>query len=162
MSLIVVSAQRVLLDFFHATMFKVFLPFGILLRTFPITREAGGSVIAIAIGAYIVYPLLLVMNGSIYSAYHPNNPYAFAAEIGSFIGQVFGILGKIITGFTSGDVFGQWRVQDVMDMLTPLVQNFVIISFLFVTDIIILITFVTGFSDALGGDEEVFGLSKII
>ena len=162
MSLILISTQRVLLDFFHATMFKIVLPFGILLRTFPITREAGGSIIAIAIGAYLVYPLLLVMNGSIYSAYHPTNPYAFTADIGSFIGQIFNIMGKIVFGFVFGDFFGRWSVQEVIDILTPLIDNFVIISFLFVTDIIILITFITGFSDALGGDEEVLGLSRLI
>jgi len=161
-SLVVIITQKVLLDFFRATMFKVFLPFGIMLRTFPITRQAGGTIIALAIGAYIVYPLILVMNNSIYSVYHPQTPSAYAADINSFVGQIFNIFAKIATGFATGDFFGKWSVNDVISILTPLIDNFVIISFLFVVDIIILITFITGFSDALGGDEQVFGLSRLI
>ncbi|HQT45001.1 MAG TPA: hypothetical protein PLO51_03425 [Candidatus Micrarchaeota archaeon] len=49
-----------LLEFFEATMFTFFLPVGLILRTFPLTRGVGGFMIALAIGGYIVFPLSFV------------------------------------------------------------------------------------------------------
>ncbi len=50
-----------LLDFFQATMFTFFLPAGLILRTFPLTRGVGGFLIALAIGGYIIFPLAFVV-----------------------------------------------------------------------------------------------------
>ena len=49
--------QRHLLIFIFQTMFPVFLPLGVLLRIFPVTRGYGGFLIAMALGLYIVYPV---------------------------------------------------------------------------------------------------------
>jgi len=49
--------QRHLLIFIFQTMFTVFLPVGIILRTLPVTRGAGGFLIALSIGLYVVYPV---------------------------------------------------------------------------------------------------------
>ncbi|MDO8339676.1 MAG: hypothetical protein Q7T16_03390 [Candidatus Burarchaeum sp.] len=49
--------QRHLLIFIFQTMFTLFLPVGIILRTLPVTRGLGGFMIALAIGLYIVYPI---------------------------------------------------------------------------------------------------------
>lgn len=49
-----------LLELFEATMFTFFLPVGLILRTFPMTRGVGGFLIALAIGGYIVFPLSVV------------------------------------------------------------------------------------------------------
>ena len=49
--------QRHLLVFIYQTMFTVFLPIGIILRTLPVTRGMGGFFIAVAIGLYVVYPV---------------------------------------------------------------------------------------------------------
>jgi len=49
--------QRHLLIFIYQTMFPVFLPLGIILRIFPVTRGYGGFLIAVALGLYIVYPI---------------------------------------------------------------------------------------------------------
>lgn len=51
----------VLLDYISTTMLVAFLPLGILLRVFPISRGIGGLLIAIAIGAYFIFPVLYVM-----------------------------------------------------------------------------------------------------
>lgn len=53
-------AQYVLLKFLLASMFNVILPIGIIARCFWFTREFGGALIAIAVGFYILYPLMLV------------------------------------------------------------------------------------------------------
>lgn len=49
--------QRHLLVLIYQTMFTLFLPIGIILRTLPVTRGLGGFLIALAIGLYIVYPI---------------------------------------------------------------------------------------------------------
>lgn len=48
------------LDFIQVTMMTLFLPIGIVLRTFAPTRGAGGLMIAIAIGFYFVFPMTYV------------------------------------------------------------------------------------------------------
>ncbi len=53
--------QYNLLQWVETAMFTVYLPIGIILRIFPYTRGAGALMIALAIGLYIVYPLMFVV-----------------------------------------------------------------------------------------------------
>jgi hypothetical protein len=48
------------LQWIEASMFTVYLPLGIILRILPWTRGAGGLLIALAIGLYLVYPMMFV------------------------------------------------------------------------------------------------------
>ena len=59
---IIAVAQYALLQYIYASMFKILLPVGIVLRSFPITRELGGALMAIAIGFYLFYPFMLVVD----------------------------------------------------------------------------------------------------
>ncbi len=61
-------AQKALLVFFKETMFRLFLPLGIALRAFPLSRKLGSTLIALAVTCYVVYPLTLVMNLGIYDS----------------------------------------------------------------------------------------------
>jgi hypothetical protein len=49
------------LKWVETSMFTVYLPIGVVLRIFPWTRGAGGLLIALAIGLYIIYPLMFVI-----------------------------------------------------------------------------------------------------
>ncbi|MCX6777289.1 MAG: hypothetical protein NT157_00180, partial [Candidatus Micrarchaeota archaeon] len=49
------------LQWIETSMFTIYLPIGIVLRIFPYTRGAGGFLIALAIGLYLVYPLLFLI-----------------------------------------------------------------------------------------------------
>jgi hypothetical protein len=60
--------QKVILDFILDVGFRVALPLAIFLRCFTFTRKIGATLMAIAIGAYIVYPITLVMNAQIYAS----------------------------------------------------------------------------------------------
>ena len=53
--------QYGLLQFASATMLAVFLPLGLVLRAFPLTRGAGGLVTAIALGFAFVFPMSYVL-----------------------------------------------------------------------------------------------------
>jgi len=56
------TAQRWFLDLIARTAFTIFLPLGILLRTFTFSRGIGAFFIAIAISFYIVYPLTFLFD----------------------------------------------------------------------------------------------------
>jgi hypothetical protein len=55
-------------DFIRASALVVFLPAGLLLRTFFATRKLGAAAMAIAIAAYAIYPLLFTYTFSVSSA----------------------------------------------------------------------------------------------
>ena len=56
--LVIISMWKGILIFFKETAFAAFLPLGVFLRIFPPTRGAGGLLIAIAIGFFIVFPTM--------------------------------------------------------------------------------------------------------
>lgn len=59
--LVSLHGQFALATYIENNMLAVFLPLGIVLRIFPITRGVGGLLIAIAIGFYLVFPVLFIM-----------------------------------------------------------------------------------------------------
>ena len=59
-----------LLLFAEDTMLVIFLPLGVLLRAFPITRGVGGSFIAIAVAFYIALPGAVLLNSVIYEEHY--------------------------------------------------------------------------------------------
>lgn len=60
---IMVQVEKALLLFANRTALQIFLPIGVVLRTFFGTRRLGGALIALAVGIYIVFPLTISMNG---------------------------------------------------------------------------------------------------
>ncbi|VVB58707.1 Uncharacterised protein [Candidatus Anstonella stagnisolia] len=58
---VALNGQYALATYIANNMLGVFLPLGIILRIFPITRGVGGLLIAIAIGFYFVFPVIFVM-----------------------------------------------------------------------------------------------------
>jgi len=54
---VLLYTQLALLKFIETSMFTVFLPIGIILRSFPPTRGAGAVLTAISIGLYVVFPM---------------------------------------------------------------------------------------------------------
>ena len=101
-AIISVIGQKVILDFILQSAFRVFLPFGLLLRSFTFTRKIGATLMAVAICAYIVYPITLVMNAQIYasvpqipaSEFHssllPLNEFNMGEWMDVFLGPNFG------------------------------------------------------------------------
>lgn len=59
--LIALNAQSYLLLYIKQNMLNVFLPVGVLLRSFKFTRGAGAFFISLAIGLYFVFPVLFVI-----------------------------------------------------------------------------------------------------
>ncbi|MDO8339342.1 MAG: hypothetical protein Q7T16_01665 [Candidatus Burarchaeum sp.] len=67
-SIFIQVSQKLLLDFFHAVSFSWILPFGLALRSFTFSRKLGATLIAIAIGTYVVYPLTIAFAAGVYDA----------------------------------------------------------------------------------------------
>ncbi len=59
--LIALNAQSYLIQYIKYNMLNVFLPIGLLLRSFKFTRGAGAFFMALAIGLYFVFPVLYVL-----------------------------------------------------------------------------------------------------
>jgi len=53
-------AQQALLSFIAATAFPIMLPIGLFLRCFKAGRRAGGALVAMAFGFYVIYPAMIV------------------------------------------------------------------------------------------------------
>jgi len=58
------EVQRVLFVFISATMMYYFLPVGVILRGFSLTRPVGAFMMALAVGCYFVLPLTYVFNAA--------------------------------------------------------------------------------------------------
>ncbi|MCX8163008.1 MAG: hypothetical protein N3D10_00435 [Candidatus Micrarchaeota archaeon] len=56
----ILETQKQFLFFIASSGFSIFLPIGLLLRMFFMTRKVGGAILAGAIGFYIFYPLFLL------------------------------------------------------------------------------------------------------
>jgi hypothetical protein len=65
---IIVEVERALLQFVNKTALTIFLPIGVVLRTFFATRRVGGALIGLAIGMYIVFPLAIALNATTVNA----------------------------------------------------------------------------------------------
>jgi len=65
-------AQFVLAEYVQKNMLTVFLPFGLVLRIFPLTRGVGGLFIAIGVGFFFVWPTFFLLSDP--SFVKVNNP----------------------------------------------------------------------------------------
>ena len=139
-------AQDVLLHFAKNNMLKVFLPLGVLFRAFPLTRKIGGTVIAMALALYFVFPLSLAINVYIFQLY---------AGQGT----------EIVTGNTappsSGWDLPSGTVDVVMNALDREFLWIIMGLFLFILDLIVTITAFRSIAEAIGGDPQIFGMGKL-
>jgi len=88
-----VLGQQMLLDFIKENMLKVFLPMGVLFRAFPFTRRMGSSIIAIAVVAYMVYPLTVMLDQEIMYYARPLN-FKTVEEVSTLCGTADALTGS--------------------------------------------------------------------
>lgn len=72
-----VQLQIAILEFTRQYMFTLFLPLGIVFRSFPFTRSIGGALIAISLGFFVVYPLSFIINMTLYENHYSTHPTTF-------------------------------------------------------------------------------------
>jgi hypothetical protein len=147
-SAVMTLSQMILLKM-TASVFTILFPVGVILRSFGATRGFGGGLIAIALGFFLFYPLLVVLfygsvNGEISSDYNglsnafqsagasPSDPSWFLS--GNLLGFFTAFIGKTIMGA----------------FIIPLIMFMVLISF------------IKGLSVALGEEVDVSNLTRLI
>jgi len=109
--------QIQLVRFFQAVGLQMILPIGIVLRSFPLTRKTGSTLIAIAIVGAVVYPLSIVASTSIYDQTHeifkapPRNPgpqSTIVSVSSPETGSRIGLDDTIIWSVDQGATFNIW------------------------------------------------------
>ncbi len=63
--------QSIFLGLITELVFQLGIPFGIFLRVFPLTRNAGNTLLAACLGLYIVFPMIYVLSAQIYKTMPP-------------------------------------------------------------------------------------------
>jgi hypothetical protein len=152
--------QRHLLLFIEDNMFTFFLPLGILLRVLPYTRGAGGVIMSVALGLFLVYPLMYavflgVMPRPACSVVAPVvHDYEASDTVWAALSMAFMDSSKsfmAIQGFT-GNILDEIRLIFISSIVFPLVN------------ITITLTFIRSSMQFLGADvaEMGQGIIKII
>jgi len=111
--LIATVAQITILKFIEAGAFNVLLPVGIVCRSFPFTRQFGGSLIAIAIGLYIFYPLMLVVDDAVMGtpSRHPDDVGGIDYSIWD---TIKGSIPQIVLGMIFGGIMAFYAIIDII------------------------------------------------
>ncbi len=71
-SLLSIEVQAALLKFAGIVSINLLLPIGIILRTFYFSRRLGGTIIAISIGFFCIFPLTYLLNAQLVYSYSSN------------------------------------------------------------------------------------------
>ncbi len=155
--MIALSAKMFMLEYIKQNMLAVFLPLGIILRTFHFTRGIGAFFMSIGIGFYFVYPTVCFIMDSGFTAAsaEPNLPNIISTgmcNIPMFGSFSFGSA-ALQTGSTSGSAAEISLSNDLASFVadiqaTLLYNNFVAFA--------IALTFIRFATTILGGDITPF------
>ena len=144
---IMTLTQMVLLKMTES-LFVILFPIGVILRSFGATRGFGGGLIAIAIGFFVFYPLLVVLfYGSVLGS--------IQADYGDMLGSV---KGKGLDA-TSPNWFGGDMVFFFVGFIGKTIMGAIFIPLLM---FMILVAFVKGLSQTLGEEVDVSNLTRLI
>jgi len=164
------TAQRWFLDLIARTAFTIFLPLGILLRTFTFSRGIGAFFIAIAISFYIVYPLTFLLDQKVVdvllcpeNAQHCDGLWKNIREIRmpalskfTSLNSIDGSVGELAEGITSGFI-GTFIV-----LFTESAFAFVTFTMLTIINFIITAGVTRSISNLMGYDIRMGDLIKIL
>jgi len=172
------KVQEMALAFARDYAFTFLLPVGVALRAFALTRRAGGALISIAVGFYIVLPVTYLFQEEITASYCASHNCR-ASLLDNFGGsgnisdvltalladaQRGGALGKGIT--FAGSPRGGLTLADIMSVNGPLGPIFFIAGIsgavLPAIGLITTFMFMKSFGSVLGSDVDFSSLMKII
>jgi hypothetical protein len=146
-SAILTLTQMILLKMTES-IFVILFPIGVIMRSFGATRGFGGGLIAIAIGFFLFYPLLVVLFygsvvGKIQTDYGNMTTYLEGQGLDASTSNWFGggLLAPLV-GFIGTTVLGAIFIPILMFM--------------------VLVSFIKGLSFALGEEVDVSNLTRLI
>ncbi len=150
-SIIIMGLLVIFTLFIVYYLFPVFLYAGLALRAFPWTRAAGGSLIALFISFYVVFPAFLYAFSAVLSPSAGGSAVCISSptlcsqsNVGNAVGQIKGnSLSAIeaLAAVADGNVFGDVMYQDVMQYASTITyavfqMGGLIISFLVSYDLL--------------------------
>ncbi len=165
--------QLILLCLIKKHMLTVFLPIGILLKTFPQTRGGGNAIIAIAIALSIIYPMMVLMN---YQAYQYRYGQMDAVSgIGEILSDWTISGGTLATAAVSlfllkgllktlpGIILLSWLVTVFFDLYADVIYTvFVLSIFLPLLNIFVTFTFARELAKYFGTEINIAAFTKLI
>jgi hypothetical protein len=163
---IYLSGVDLFLQFVEVGIFPIFFVSGIILRTFTPTRRLGGLLIAIAIGVYLIFPMLTIL----VSLIAPNTTFELEDFEKLFVSEKTGtsypfpislfVLFKNISG--TGLNLPSYFAVNLFKVFEKAAILFV---WVFVQQLIVIYATVISIreiSQFLGGDIEIAGLTKLL
>lgn len=139
------------LAFIYA-LFPLFLYLGIVLRTFPLTRAAGGTFLGLFIAFYVVFPMLLYVMLANYTSTAPTT--APSAGMAATITQLVSVVSSgIPTQWMNsiGETFSSIFVQGLLDsFIQDFVEPVMYVMFSIFLTLIISFDFMEALGDLLG------------
>ncbi len=170
-----------LLCFIKQYMLALFLPAGIFLRSFPLSRGFGGALIAIAIGFYIAYPAMMnVSAAAMMTEYQPVDITGGECKLDGtercwFFtslsvepgwgtgGLVFTSAIALLLSVVSGGLLYQILVQYVIGSIDHVAYMLIIIGMILpIFNIFVTFTFIRELSKHLGSEVNIGSLLKIL
>lgn len=147
-------AQHYLLSLARQYSFTIFIPLGLLLRCFKISRSAGGALIAIGFGFYTIYPAIILANENLIhkntspppSIPSPGECNPIEEDVQVSLSQ-FKSYGKNLTQFQ--------RAKELVYFVL------VRVLFLSILNIFATLSFIRAFAGFLGSDIDVYALARI-
>ncbi|VVC03829.1 Uncharacterised protein [Candidatus Burarchaeum australiense] len=161
---IAMQAQWLLLEA-AKQIFVLLFPVGVLLRTIKFTRAVGGAMMAVAIGLYIVYPLMVMADYSMVAkmifvpTLKPPNPPVLPPYATISIPPA----PTSFNGVCSGDVAYRNMLTNRHQFIEPMAYWVIIVSILLpVMNLLVTLTFIRWFASFLGSEIEVSQLARVV
>ena len=163
LSIGIVTAQIWFLDLIARTAFTIFLPLGILLRTFTFSRGIGAFFISISIAFYLVYPLTFILDQHILNALLCQPESQCAPDTWTRISQIR--VSSLPTESTYKDTTGSALVGAITSFKTILSETafaFVTFTMLAILNFIITAGVTRSIANLMGYDFRLSDIIKIM
>ncbi|MBI2079613.1 hypothetical protein HYT84_02520 [Candidatus Micrarchaeota archaeon] len=167
MALAELESLKVLLEFSQNSALLLFLPLGIFLRTFQLTRPAGGLLIALAISFYLILPLSIIFMDSIITKFMDANPvYKSIPELDTASCDEFDAVGtsnpdnanKLFTSLVANDADKTKPSKLEIYLFYFLIK----ITLVTISSIMVMITAARSLASAAGAEVDITVLSKLV
>jgi len=150
--LVSLHAQYVLMGYIAENMLNVFLPLGLLLRVFPITRGVGGMLIATAIGFYFVFPTLYIINDPTFVKAPPAAEQGTGTTTAACFQTFSGVTSAVAEIQLGGGIGGAASSLSISDIANTVAQLRIEVMFFPFIAFAITIIFIRSAAPILGGE----------
>ena len=152
------NIQLILLKLIENNILILF-PIGIFLRAFPFSRAAGGSMMAIAIGLYVMYPSMWLFNAFVYAETGIAGAPAILTPQYILDCIHFNLMACLSIPLTI--------IPDIVNLIPTIAYNLVYNLFIYAVmlplfNLIVTLIVINNLAQLLGGEIDIRGLTKII